>query len=144
MPPPGPVSPTTHDPPVTHVNAIVVVVVVVVVVEVVVVVVVVVGGTIVVVDEHGSVDEGMTTKPPSNTNGATTTDKRPAEVCTQRVTITPAINMNRPKITTRVDPPVSGSSHTSTGNISHRPPSSQRQNSDQSNPRQNFTQFRKL
>ena len=58
---------------------------------------------------------------PSNTKGATTTDIRPAEARTQRVTITPAINMNRPAATTKVEPPVTGKRHTSTANITNRP-----------------------
>jgi hypothetical protein len=85
MPPPGPVSPTAHEPPVAHVNATVVdvdtatIVVVVVATVVVVVATGVVVGATVVVGEHGSVTDGANTKPPSNTKGATTTDIRPAD-----------------------------------------------------------------
>ena len=136
MPPPGPVSPSTHAPPIAHVNATVVVVVgatvvvvvgatVVVVVGATVVVVVgatvvvVVGATVVVVvGAHGSVTWGANAKPPNNTSGATTTDIRPADARTQRVTIKPATNKNTPATTTRVEPPVSGKRHTSTANIS--------------------------
>jgi hypothetical protein len=79
--------------------------------------IVVVDGTIVVVgDAHGSMNEGAKAKPPRNTNGAATTDSRPAEVRTQRVTITPAINKNNPATTTNVELPVAGKRHTSTAN----------------------------
>ena len=78
-------------------------------------------GAIVVAGEHGSVTDGANTKPPSNTKGATTTDIRPAEARTQRVTITPAINMNKPAATTKVEPPVAGKRHTSTANIEKAP-----------------------
>jgi hypothetical protein len=37
------------------------------------------GATVVVAGAHGSVTCGAKTKPPSNTNGATTTDNRPAD-----------------------------------------------------------------
>ena len=94
---------------------------VVVVVVVVVAAIVVTVGAIVVAGEHGSVTDGANTKPPSNTKGATTTDIRPAEARTQRVTITPAINMNKPAATTKVEPPVTGKRHTSTANITNRP-----------------------
>jgi hypothetical protein len=79
--------------------------------------VVVVDGTVVVVDRtivvvgvdtHGSMNEGAKAKPPRNTNGAATTDSRPAEVRTQRVTITPAINKNTPATTTNDELPTSG------------------------------------
>jgi hypothetical protein len=40
--------------------------------------------------------------------------------------------MNRPKITTRVDPPVSGKLHTSTANIINHPRACRRHNSGQS------------
>ena len=77
--------------------------------------VVVTDGTVVVADgivvdagEHGSVNDGANTKPPNNTNDATTTDNRPAEVRTHRVTITPAINKNKPATTTNVELPTSG------------------------------------
>jgi hypothetical protein len=82
---------------------------------------VVASATVVVEGEHGSVTDGANTKPPSNTNGATTTDIRPAEARTQRVTITPAINMNKPAATTNVEPPVAGKRHTSTANIEKAP-----------------------
>ena len=80
------------------------------------VVVVVVGATVVVVvvgatvvgDTHGSVPVGGKTKPPNNSNGANTTDIRPADARTQRFTITPAINMNKPATNTNVEPPVAG------------------------------------
>jgi hypothetical protein len=78
--------------------------------------VVVVAATV-VVGAHGSVADGTNTKPPNNTNGATTTDIRPAEARTQRVTITPAINKNKPATTTNIELPVSGNRHTSTANI---------------------------
>ena len=83
---------------------------------------VVVGATVVVdttvvVGPQGSVTDGANTKPPSNTNGVTTTDIRPAEARTQRVTITPATNKNKPATTTNVEPPVAGKRHTSTANI---------------------------
>jgi hypothetical protein len=79
--------------------------------------IVVVDGTIVVVgDAHGSMNEGAKAKPPRNTKGAATTDSRPAEVRTQRATMTPATNKNTPAIKTNVDPPVSGKLHTSTAN----------------------------
>jgi hypothetical protein len=79
--------------------------------------IVVVDGTIVVVgDAHGSMNEGAKAKPPRNTNGAATTDSRPAEVRTQRVTITPTINKNNPATTTNVELPVAGKRHTSTAN----------------------------
>ena len=131
MPPPGPGSPTAHEPPIAHVNAIVVVdaatIVVVVVAGVVVVVatgvviVVVATGVVVVAGAHGSITDGAKTKPPNNTNGATTTDIRPAEARTQRVTIKPAINKNKPATTTKIEPPVSGKRHTSTANITNSP-----------------------
>ena len=77
--------------------------------------VVVTDGTVVVADgivvdagEHGSVNDGANTKPPNNTNDATTTDNRPAEVRTHRVTITPAINKNKPATTPNVELPTSG------------------------------------
>ena len=85
--------------------------------------VVVTDGTVVVADgivvdagEHGSVNNGTNAKPPNNTNDATTTDNRPVEVRTHRLTITPAINKNNPATTTNVELPVSGNSHTSTAN----------------------------
>jgi hypothetical protein len=61
-------------------------------------------------------NEGAKAKPPRNTKGAATTDSRPAEVRTQRATMTPATNKNTPAIKTNVDPPVSGKLHTSTAN----------------------------
>jgi hypothetical protein len=70
--------------------------------------VVVADGTVVVAGEHGSVNNGTNAKPPNNTNDATTTDNRPAEVRTHRVTITPAINKNKPATTTNVELPTSG------------------------------------
>jgi hypothetical protein len=70
--------------------------------------VVVTDGTVVVAGEHGSVNDGTNAKPPNNTNDATTTDNRPAEVRTHRVTITPAINKNKPATTTNVELPTSG------------------------------------
>jgi hypothetical protein len=77
--------------------------------------VVVADGTVVVADgivvdagEHGSVNDGANTKPPNNTNDATTTDNRPAEVRTHRVTITPAINKNKPATTPNDELPTSG------------------------------------
>jgi hypothetical protein len=70
--------------------------------------VVVADGTVVVAGEHGSVNNGTNAKPPNNANDATTTDNRPAEVRTHRVTITPAINKNKPATTTNVEPPTSG------------------------------------
>jgi hypothetical protein len=94
---------------------------VVVVVEATVVVVV----TTVVGDTHGSVIDGANTKPPSSTSGAATTDIRPAEARTQRVTITPATNKNTPATTTNVEPPVTGKRHTSTANILIFPNTSQ-------------------
>jgi hypothetical protein len=65
-------------------------------------------GTVVVAGEHGSVNNGTNAKPPNNANDATTTDNRPAEVRTHRVTITPAINKNKPATTTNVELPTSG------------------------------------
>jgi hypothetical protein len=70
--------------------------------------VVVTDGTVVVAGEHGSVNNGTNAKPPNNTNDATTTDNRPVEVRTHRVTITPAINKNKPATTTNVELPTSG------------------------------------
>jgi hypothetical protein len=70
--------------------------------------VVVTDGTVVVAGEHGSVNNGTNAKPPNNTNDATTTDNRPVEVRTHRLTITPAINKNTPAITTNVELPTSG------------------------------------
>jgi hypothetical protein len=70
--------------------------------------VVVTDGTVVDAGEHGSVNDGTNTKPPNNTNDATTTDNRPVEVRTHRLTITPAINKNTPAITTNVELPTSG------------------------------------
>jgi hypothetical protein len=70
--------------------------------------VVVADGTVVVAGEHGSVNNGTNAKPPNNANDATTTDNRPAEVRTHRVTITPAINKNKPATTTNVELPTSG------------------------------------
>jgi len=70
--------------------------------------VVVTDGTVVVAGEHGSVNNGTNAKPPNNANDATTTDNRPAEVRTHRVTITPAINKNKPATTTNVELPTSG------------------------------------
>jgi hypothetical protein len=78
--------------------------------------VVVADGTVVVAGEHGSVNDGTNAKPPNNTNDATTTDNRPAEVRTHRVTITPAINKNKPATTTNVELPTSGKKHTPTAN----------------------------
>jgi len=83
--------------------------------------VVVTDGTVVVADgivvdagEHGSVNDGANTKPPNNTNDATTTDNRPVEVRTHRLTITPAINKNTPATTTNDELPTSGKKHTPT------------------------------
>jgi hypothetical protein len=77
--------------------------------------VVVTDGTVVVADgivvdagEHGSVNDGANTKPPNNANDATTTDNRPAEVRTHWVTITPAINKNKPATTPNDELPTSG------------------------------------
>jgi hypothetical protein len=70
--------------------------------------VVVADGTVVVAGEHGSVNNGTNAKPPNNANDATTTDNRPAEVRTHRVTITPEINKNKPATTTNVELPTSG------------------------------------
>jgi hypothetical protein len=69
--------------------------------------VVVTDGTVVVAGEHGSVNNGTNAKPP-NTNDATTTDNRPVEVRTHRLTITPAINKNIPATTTNDELPTSG------------------------------------
>jgi hypothetical protein len=70
--------------------------------------VVVADGTVVVAGEHGSVNNGTNAKPPNNANDATTTDNRPAEVRTHRVTITPAINKNKPATTPNDELPTSG------------------------------------
>jgi hypothetical protein len=70
--------------------------------------VVVADGTVVVAGEHGSVNNGTNAKPTNNANDATTTDNRPAEVRTHRVTITPEINKNKPATTTNVELPTSG------------------------------------
>jgi len=70
--------------------------------------VVVTNGTVVVAGEHGSVNNGTNAKPPNNTNDATTTDNRPVEVRTHRLTITPAINKNTPATTTNDELPTSG------------------------------------
>ena len=70
--------------------------------------VVVTDGTVVVAGEHGSVNDGTNAKPPNNTNDATTTDNRPVEVRTHRLTITPAINKNTPATTTNDELPTSG------------------------------------
>ena len=70
--------------------------------------VVVTDGTVVVAGEHGSVNNGTNAKPPNNTNDATTTDNRPVEVRTHRLTITPAINKNKPATTTNDELPTSG------------------------------------
>jgi hypothetical protein len=70
--------------------------------------VVVADGIVVDAGEHGSVNDGANTKPPNNTNDATTTDNRPAEVRTHRVTITPAINKNKPATTPNDELPTSG------------------------------------
>jgi len=70
--------------------------------------VVVTDGTVVVAGEHGSVNNGTNAKPPNNTNDATTTDNRPVEVRTHRLTITPAINKNTPATTTNDELPTSG------------------------------------
>ena len=70
--------------------------------------VVVTDGTVVVAGEHGSVNNGTNAKPTNNANDATTTDNRPAEVRTHRVTITPEINKNKPATTTNVELPTSG------------------------------------
>ena len=70
--------------------------------------VVVTDGTVVVAGEHGSVNNGTNAKPPNNTNDATTTDNRPVEVRTHRLTITPAINKNIPATTTNDELPTSG------------------------------------
>jgi uncharacterized protein with beta-barrel porin domain len=78
--------------------------------------VVVADGTVVVAGEHGSVNDGTNAKPPNNTNDATTTDNRPAEVRTHRVTITPAINKNKPATTPNDELPTSGKKHTPTAN----------------------------
>jgi hypothetical protein len=71
-------------------------------------------GTVVVAGEHGSVNDGANAKPPNNTNDATTTDNRPVEVRTHRLTITPAINKNTPATTTNDELPTSGKKHTPT------------------------------
>ena len=70
--------------------------------------VVVTDGTVVVAGEHGSVNNGTNAKPPNNTNDATTTDNRPVEVRTHRLTITPAINKNKPATTPNDELPTSG------------------------------------
>ena len=146
MPPPGPGLPTTHAPPVAQVKAIVVVVVVVDVV-VVAATVVVDGATVVVADAtvvvadatvvvadgaHGSSICGTKTKPPNSTNGATTTDIRLTDERTQRATITPATNKDKPTKTKPVVPPVAGNEQTPTANITDRPRICSRHNSGQS------------
>ena len=73
-------------------------------------------GVVVCVDTHGSMTDGENAKPPSSTNGATKADIRAVEARTQRVTITPAINKNKPATTTNDERPVAGSKHTSTAN----------------------------
>ena len=70
--------------------------------------VVVADGMVVDAGEHGSVNNGTNAKPPNNTNDATTTDNRPVEVRTHRVTITPAINKNKPATTPNDELPTSG------------------------------------
>ena len=70
--------------------------------------VVVADGTVVDAGEHGSVNDGANTKPPNKTNDDATNDNRPTEVRTHRVTITPAINKNKPATTTNVELPTSG------------------------------------
>lgn len=70
--------------------------------------VVVTVGTVVVAGEHGSVNDGTNAKPPNNTNEAITTDNRPVEARTHRLTITPAINKNTPATTTNDELPTSG------------------------------------
>ena len=74
-------------------------------------------GVVVCDDIHGSMTDGENAKPPSSTNGATKADIRAVEARTQRVTITPAINKNKPATTTNDERPVAGSKHTSTANI---------------------------
>jgi hypothetical protein len=72
---------------------------------------------VVVAGAHGSTTAGPTAKTLNKTSGAATTDSRPAERRTQRVTTTPATNKNKPATNTKVEPPVSGKRHTSTANI---------------------------
>jgi hypothetical protein len=69
---------------------------------------VVADGIVVDAGEHGSVNDGTNAKPPNNTNDATTTDNRPVEVRTHRLTITPAINKNTPATTKNDELPTSG------------------------------------
>jgi hypothetical protein len=76
--------------------------------------VVVTDGTVVVAGEQVSVNNGTSAKPPNITNVDTTTENRPFEVRTHRLTITPAINKNTPATTTNDELPTSGKKHTPT------------------------------
>jgi hypothetical protein len=67
---------------------------------------------------HDSLTEGANPKPPSNTNGAKTTDKRVDERITHRVVKIPTASSTIATNANLTELPVVGRAHTSTANIS--------------------------
>ena len=84
---------------------------------VVVVVVVVMGAAFDDAGSHASLAEGVNPKPPSNTNGTKTTDKRVDERLTQRVAKIPRASSTIATKANLTELPAAGSAHTSTANI---------------------------
>jgi hypothetical protein len=87
------------------------------VVVVFVVVVVVMGAAFDDAGSHDSLTEGANPKPPSNTNGAKTTDKRVDERITHRVVKIPTASSTIATKANLIELPVVGRAHTSTANI---------------------------
>jgi len=84
---------------------------------VVVVVVVVMGAAFDDAGSHDSLTEGVNPKPPSNTNGANTTDKRVDERLTHRVVKIPTASSTMATSANLTELPAVGRAHTSTANI---------------------------
>lgn len=83
----------------------------------VVVVVVVMGAAFDDAGSHDSLAEGANPKPPSNTNGATTTDNRVDDRLTHRVVKIPTASSTMATSANLTELPVVGKAHTSTANI---------------------------
>lgn len=84
---------------------------------VVVVVVAITGAAFDDAGSHDSLTEGVNPKPPSNTNGAKTTDKRVDERITHRVVKIPTASSTIATKANLIELPVVGKAHTSTANI---------------------------
>jgi len=82
--------------------------------------------------KQSSAAEGTKKSPTNSAKGTMDTDSRPADDRTQRATITPPTNTNKPTRIKPVVPPVEGNGQTSRAEITKHPRACTRHNSGQS------------